>query len=91
MEFLTPVLLIFAVLSMIIGCFGALVQTSLKRFVAYTSINQAGFVIAGGVIGTQHGIQASIVYLLTYMLTLFVFFFTLIEQKQRIESLNRFK
>ena len=56
-----------------IGCFGALVQTSLKRLFAYTSINQSGFIVLGLLTNDVVGLQASLIYLITYMLTMFVF------------------
>ena len=33
--------------SILLGCLGALKQRHLKRFLAYTSINQVGFLLAG--------------------------------------------
>jgi NADH-quinone oxidoreductase subunit N len=67
-------LLTLAIISLIIGCFGALIQTSVKRFFAYTSINQAGFIVLGLLVNDVIGLQASLVYLMTYMLTMFIFF-----------------
>jgi NADH-quinone oxidoreductase subunit N len=60
-----------AVLSMFAGNLGALVQTSLKRMLAYSSIAHAGYVLAAlaAVAATDHpaaGIAAALFYLVGY-------------------------
>lgn len=42
-----PIVSICAFGSLIVGSLGALVQKKIKRFVAYTSINQVGFLLIG--------------------------------------------
>ena len=44
---LAPVVCVLAVLSMIVGSFLAVVQTDVKRMLAYSSINHAGFILVG--------------------------------------------
>lgn len=80
-------LLSLAIISLIIGCFGALIQTSVKRFFAYTSINQAGFIVLGLLVNDVIGLQASLVYLMTYMLTMFVFFCGLTLTSQDMDGI----
>ena len=62
---------IFAILSLIIGNFSALSQRSFKRFLAYSSIGQIGFLLIGLVVGTEDGYSSLIFYLLVYLFTNF--------------------
>nr|QJQ78271.1 NADH-plastoquinone oxidoreductase subunit 2 [Glycyrrhizopsis flavescens]QJQ79927.1 NdhB [Glycyrrhizopsis flavescens] len=56
---------ILAILSMILGNFIAITQTSMKRMLAYSSIGQIGYVIIGIIVGDSNGGYASMI---TYML-----------------------
>jgi NADH-quinone oxidoreductase subunit N len=70
-------LTILAVLSMAIGNITAIVQTNIKRMLAYSTISQMGFVLLGllsGVVAgadgtTTNGYSASMFYIVTYVLT----------------------
>jgi NADH-quinone oxidoreductase subunit N len=48
------------------GCFGALVEKKTKRFLAYASINQIGFLLIGLASGSLEGYRSTLVYLLIY-------------------------
>jgi len=65
-----PILLVSSGASRVIGLIGALrviaLRGDLRRFVAYTSINQVGFILAGLTCSTTEGTGASLVYRLTY-------------------------
>ena len=65
-----PILVIIAVLSMIVGNFIALGEvlnkTSVKRFMAYSSIAQVGYILSGIALGTNETISASVFYLIIY-------------------------
>ena len=53
---LRPILFALAALSLVVGAVAAVVQTNVKRMLAYSSINHAGFILMGvqaGVIGTS--------------------------------------
>jgi NADH-quinone oxidoreductase subunit N len=52
---------------MIVGNVGALGQSSLKRMLGYSGVAQAGYMLSGVVVGTQLGIQATVLYLLAYL------------------------
>jgi NADH-quinone oxidoreductase subunit N len=61
-------LLIFvAAASMIVGNFGAIAQSSLKRLLAYSGIAQAGYVMVGVVAGGPAGLAAVLFYLFSYL------------------------
>jgi NADH-quinone oxidoreductase subunit N len=54
--------------TIIIGNVGALTQRSLKRMLAWSGVAQAGYILAGVVVGTRLGLQAMAFYLAVYML-----------------------
>jgi len=69
-----PIFMISAVGSIIIGCFGAMLQRRIKRFLAYTSINQVGFLLLGISMCDIHGISSSILFLIIYLIMTILFF-----------------
>jgi NADH-quinone oxidoreductase subunit N len=62
-----PIVWGLAVLSLIVGAMAALVQRDIKRMLAYSSINQAGFILLGVQAATARGVSASMYYLFAYM------------------------
>jgi NADH-quinone oxidoreductase subunit N len=62
-----PIVYGLAVLSLILGAFVALRQRDVKRMLAYSSINHAGFILLGVVAGTARGASAALYYLFVYM------------------------
>ena len=54
------------VLTMALGSFVALVQTNIKRMLAYSSIAHAGFALLGIVAGGPDGVASVMLYLLIY-------------------------
>jgi NADH-quinone oxidoreductase subunit N len=63
-----PIIYGLAVLSLVLGAFVALRQRDVKRMLAYSSINHAGFILLGVVAGTTRGASAALYYLFAYML-----------------------
>src|SRR5215471_3503003 len=61
-----PLIAGVAVLTLIVGAVLAVVQTDVKRMMAYSSINHAGFVLVGVEAATRQGVQAALFYLATY-------------------------
>ena len=64
-----PLLWAIAVLTMVVGTVVAIVQTDIKRMLAYSSIAHAGFVLVGVVALTSSGISSVLFYLLAYGLS----------------------
>ena len=62
-----PMLAALATITIVVGNVGALGQTSLKRMLAYSGVGQAGYMLAGVVIGTQLGVEATVFYIVTYL------------------------
>lgn len=69
---------VVAVLSMIVGSLGAIMQTSLKRLMAYSSVLNIGYVLVGICLNTQDGKLAAFVYMLIYAITSIGFFACLV-------------
>ncbi len=62
-----PIVYGLAVLSLVLGAFVALRQRDVKRMLAYSSINHAGFILLGVAAGTARGVSASLYYLFVYL------------------------
>lgn len=78
--FLLQSILVFSALgSMFVGAFGALKQTRIKRFIAYTSINQVGFLLLGISCCNLAGIIATNMYLILYAFMSISFFTILLN------------
>jgi NADH-quinone oxidoreductase subunit N len=63
-----PALATLATITIVVGNVGAIPQRSLKRMLAWSSVAQAGYMLAGVVVGTRLGIQATCLYLAVYLL-----------------------
>ncbi len=61
-----PPLEVIAALTLLLGAFSAIVQTDVKRMLAYSSISHAGFILLGVVAATERGTAAALFYLGTY-------------------------
>ncbi|MEV4420272.1 NADH-quinone oxidoreductase subunit N [Patulibacter sp. NPDC049589] len=77
-----PALAALASIAMIVGNVGALGQSSMKRLLAFSSVAQAGYMLVGVVVGTQLGVQATVFYVLTYVV-MTVAAFAVIEAAER--------
>jgi len=73
---------------MIVGSFGALRQVRIKRFLAYTSINQVGFILLGISSGTILGLFASLMYLFLYLIMNLSFFAVFLNTEHIILKKN---
>jgi NADH-quinone oxidoreductase subunit N len=62
----TAILIGIAILTMAVGNILALVQTNIKRMLAYSSIAHAGYMLLGIIAGTIEGRQAMMTYMLIY-------------------------
>jgi NADH-quinone oxidoreductase subunit N len=62
-----PIIWGLAILSLVVGATVALMQRDVKRMMAYSSINHAGFILLGVEAATTRGVAASLYYLITYM------------------------
>jgi NADH-quinone oxidoreductase subunit N len=64
----SQMLTVLAVLTLVVGNVVALVQSNLKRMLAYSTIANVGFIVLGFVAGTPDGYAAAMYYTLVYVL-----------------------
>ncbi|HZE06871.1 MAG TPA: NADH-quinone oxidoreductase subunit N, partial [Solirubrobacteraceae bacterium] len=62
-----PAIAVIAAITIIVGNVGALNQSSLKRMLGYSGVAQAGYLLAGVVVATKLGVEATILYLIFYL------------------------
>jgi NADH-quinone oxidoreductase subunit N len=63
------VIWLMAALTMVIGNVVAVVQTNIKRMLAYSSIAHAGYIAVAFAAGSDRGTSAAMFYMLTYSIT----------------------
>ncbi|MEX0664457.1 MAG: NADH-quinone oxidoreductase subunit N [Acidimicrobiia bacterium] len=61
-----PAIWVLAALSLIVGSVAAVVQTDVKRILAYSSIAHAGYILIGLQADNPRGRQAALIYLFVY-------------------------
>ena len=64
----TPLLVVVAAVSMLVGNLAAIVQSSVRRLLAYSAIGHAGYMLLGIVANSALGLRALIYYVITYAL-----------------------
>jgi len=65
----TPTIAVVAALSMVLGNLTAIVQSSVKRLLAYSAIAHAGYMLTGVLANTADGVSGMMFYVITYGLT----------------------
>src|SRR5207249_4521788 len=66
----SPVLAALAALSILLGNLVALVQTNVRRLLAYSAVAHAGYTLLGLVAGGRDGFSATLFYTTVYAFTL---------------------
>src|ERR1700731_2877101 len=64
----SQMLVVLAVLSMAIGNIVAIAQSNIKRMLAYSTISHVGYILLGILSGTAQGYQASMFYMISYVI-----------------------
>jgi len=78
-----PAVAALAAITIVVGNVGALGQSSLKRMLAYSSVAQAGYMLAGVVVSTQLGVRATVFYLAIYLFMNMAAFAVIIARERR--------
>ena len=82
-----PAFATIAAITIVVGNVGALGQTSLKRLLGYSSVAQAGYMLAGVVVATKLGVDATVLYLIVYlMMNIAAFAVIVAVQNQRSDG-----
>jgi NADH-quinone oxidoreductase subunit N len=88
------IVIFLALASTIVGAVGAIGQKNIKRLLAYSSINNVGFILIGLAAGTQQGVEAVLTYLLVYVVTTIGFFLVVLQLRdtegRQVESIPAF-
>lgn len=82
------VIAVLAAATMTLGNLVAISQTNIKRFMAFSAISQAGYLILGFLGPNPNGIPAMLFYLLVYMLTNMTVFAVIVFHSSRTGSQN---
>ena len=61
------VLVFMSVASMVLGSFAAIMQTNIKRLMAYSSIGHIGFALLGLIAGNSEGVRGVMIYMAIYL------------------------
>lgn len=81
------IIVFVSVASMIWAAFAAIVQSNIKRLLAYSSIGHMGYALIGVIAGTPGGLSAVLVYMVIYMImTAGVFGIVLYMRRSGIEA-----
>jgi NADH-quinone oxidoreductase subunit N len=84
---MNQIVIVVAILSLLVGAFGAIKQKNLKRLLAYSAIGHIGFVLAGLAVGDINSIKAMILYAVIYSsLSLGAFAFLLMLQDDSLDK-----
>jgi NADH-quinone oxidoreductase subunit N len=62
-----PAIAALATITILVGNVGALGQSSLKRLLAYSGVAQAGYMLAGVIVVSLRGSEATVFYILVYL------------------------
>ena len=62
-----PAVAALGALTIVVGNVGAIAASSVKRMLAWSGVAQAGYMLAGVVVGTRLGVQATVFYLAVYL------------------------
>ena len=81
-----PALAVLATVTIIVGNVGALGQSSIKRMLAYSSVAQAGYMLAGVVVSSQLGVRATVFYLAVYLLMNLAAFAVIIARERETSA-----
>ncbi len=63
------IIVLVAVASMLVGAWGAITQSNLKRLLAYSSIGHVGFMLVGFVAGGKLAVSSVFIYLVIYAIS----------------------
>ncbi len=61
------IIIFISIASMLVGAFGAIAQTNIKRMMAYSSIGHVGYALIGLVVANESGIRSIMIYMAIYL------------------------
>jgi NADH-quinone oxidoreductase subunit N len=86
-DYWSDLFMVMALLSIALGSVVALMQTNIKRMLAYSTISHIGFILLGFVTGVVEGYGAAVFYVLVYILmSMAAFGMIILLNKQGFEA-----
>jgi proton-translocating NADH-quinone oxidoreductase chain N len=82
------ILIVCSLISMLVGAFGALAQTKLKRMLAYSSIGHVGYLLIGFSCGSVEGLQGLLLYLIIYVIMTISVFSVVLSLRTQSEGIR---
>ncbi|MFA7430112.1 MAG: NADH-quinone oxidoreductase subunit NuoN [Rhodospirillaceae bacterium] len=82
------VIVLIAVLSMLVGSFGAILQNNIKRLMAYSSIGHMGFALMGLAAASPNGVRGLLIYLSIYVFMNLGTFAIIMSMRQKGRSVE---
>jgi NADH-quinone oxidoreductase subunit N len=82
-----PAMAALAAITIVVGNVGAIAQRSLKRMLGWSGVAQAGYMLAGVVVGTQLGLEATVFYLAVY-LVMNIAAFAVVVARERVSGVD---
>ena len=85
------IIVVISVLSMGLGAFAALVQTNIKRLMAYSSIGHMGYALVGVAAGNEAGASGVLIYMSVYLFMnvgTFACILAMRQQGRLVEGIN---
>ena len=86
-------ILLLGILSIFVGAFGALLQVNIKRLMAYSGISNIGYIFLALSLGSQLGLEASLLYITIYSISVlgsFAFILSMEKDKIMLDSISSF-
>lgn len=86
-------ILLLGIISIFVGAFGALLQVNIKRLMAYSGISNIGYIFLALSLGSQLGLEASLLYITIYSISVlgsFAFILSMEKDKIMLDSISSF-
>ena len=83
------ILSVVAILSMALGALAAIVQTNIKRLMAYSSIGHMGYLLVGIAAANEQGVMGVLVYLAVYLFMNVGMFACILSMRQGGRAVER--
>jgi len=81
------VIIFMSVASMLLGSFAAIMQTNIKRLMAYSSIGHVGFALLGLIAGTTDGLKGLMIYMAIYLVMNVGMFVCIMSMRRKEEGM----
>jgi len=76
------ILVLSSGMSIVVGSFGALFQKKIKKILAYSSINNMGYMLIGLSVNSTIGIKTSLLYAFFYFIAVLIVFMIILNSKE---------